>query len=150
VGHTLPAVTQLLTAIAVGLLTGGFALGGAYLGGRRDHAKWLRESRHRAYLQFMTAVDTILIEETTRRAATGLSQDGLREAILKAPGALVLAKADVTLVGPDDVAAAADNLASSVFDSLEPGALDDPATSGKIRSDREGFIAAARSVLGSA
>lgn len=105
------------------LIAGGFSLLVPHLQTRRDHARWVRESRLTAYSDYLAAIDLWMdagtirwLEEKYRGSSTERDVDrerldGLEDAVSRAQSRLVL-------LGPDPVRIVAAEYHHAVVDRI--------------------------------
>jgi hypothetical protein len=90
-----------------GLLTGLFSLAAPALQSKRDHQRWLRESRLIAYGDFLAAIDVFTEDATTRQLEVAFrdeeAQKGLERRIDELDEEVSRAQSRVVLLGPDAV-----------------------------------------------
>jgi hypothetical protein len=157
-------MAQFWTLVTASALTGAFALLGAFAGGRREHGKWLRESRFEAYQALLKTGDAVTGEFLRDEFGPG-EVDYAH--VLNRPSRVLDAKAAVTLLGPSAVTAAAESFAFRVLQEMKLAlgrrevrdAVAEGTTSTQVpesvgedhplKRARDGFIASARQALGS-
>ncbi|WP_400994810.1 hypothetical protein [Agromyces sp. GXQ0307] len=110
----LTSMDALLSAVVGALIAvlGGFA--GALLQGRREHVKWRRDQRLRAYADFIAATDNYL----------GAAHRGDESELPTVARASLTASAHVRLFGPDKVYQAAESLQKATVASIRSLTLD--------------------------
>lgn len=135
-----PALIALLSSLAGALLTVVAGFIGAWLNGRREHQKWRRDQRLRAYADHLAATDRF----------TGAAQRGDIADLPTVTRDSLTAIAHVHLLGPTQVYEAAvvfQETAKVSAGALEVNARDLDQRENDRLAARERFIAAARTAV---
>ncbi|WP_101844800.1 hypothetical protein [Zhihengliuella sp. ISTPL4] len=138
-GNEESAISPLMTWLSIfggALLAGAFALFGAWLQSVREHSKWTRDQRLRAYADHLAATDNFMraaVRGDVSEVST-VSTDSIR------------AIAAVHLLGPDDVYESAVEFQDAMKASADLKGLVE-ALEDKRLAKRNAFIEAARAQI---
>lgn len=130
-----PAVLALIATLSgAGIAVLGGLLG-AWIQGRREHAKWLRDARLRAFVSIETTLnkmerqdrDHLLFKSQLEKAKTdgniemmttmNAQMTALAERALQTGQDIAVDLAQLRLVGPDKVASLVENVAGTMFEN---------------------------------
>ncbi len=125
----IPVLTVVLTIIA--------GLTGAWIQGRRERARWLRERRLQVYEEFLATTDEFFLEGSDAEPGDQPSEELL--------GRIRRASASIHLLGPDRVYVYAQSFQEAMLESLRSGS-EGTAEDARLAT-RRAFIVKARAAL---
>lgn len=141
-------MTAITAALVGALIAGAFALVGATYSSRRERDHWLRDRRLAAYTEFLRVVDATMNDASAREAR---SKPVAYDEFVEVGRVLIDALSAVVLLGPADVANAAQELDSTVMSRLQHAGTDqDDESAGPSAAAllRQHFIIEAKAAMG--
>ena len=122
--ETLDVFVGAAAVLAGALIAGGFSLLIPHLQTRRDHQRWLRESRLDAYGEYLASIDLWMEASTTRWLEHRLGDAGMDRAayalrLSELDDAVARSQSRVYLLGPDHVRIVASEYHHAVLDRIE-------------------------------